>query len=146
MDGEALKSARSGKVDRTFRRSVQRFEGDGVEGLIDYRLHQVSHRRAPVDDVIALTIPYTTRYSGWNVRHFYERYQHAGGRRSYTWVKSALQKEGAVKRGLGKGKHRISRGGTGILIVTMDDATHMHYAMFFVEQKVPPRVFGGCVK
>ena len=57
-----------GVCDRTFRRYVQRFEGDGVEGLIDYRLGQVSHRRAPVDEVIALTTLYTTRYSGWNTR------------------------------------------------------------------------------
>jgi len=59
-----------GVCDRTFRRYVQRFEGDGIEGLIDYRLHQVSQRRAPVDEVIALTTLYTTRYSGWNTRHF----------------------------------------------------------------------------
>ena len=57
-----------GVCDCTFRRYVQRFEGDGVEGLIDYRLGQVSHRRAPVDEVIALTTLYTTRYSGWNTR------------------------------------------------------------------------------
>ncbi len=57
-----------GVCDRTFRRYVQRFEGDGIEGLIDYRLHQVSQRRAPVDEVIALTTLYTTRYGGWNTR------------------------------------------------------------------------------
>ena len=55
-----------GVCDRTFRRYVHRFEGDGVEGLIDYCLGQASHRRAPVDDVIALTTLYTTRYHGWN--------------------------------------------------------------------------------
>ncbi|MEQ6341493.1 MAG: hypothetical protein M3A44_07510 [Gammaproteobacteria bacterium] len=150
--------------DRTFRRYVQRFEGDGVEGLIDYRLGQVSHRRAPVDEVIALTTLYTTRYSGWNTRHFHERYQQGGGKRSYTWVKSALQKEGAVKRGQGKGKHRKQRARRALpgmmihqdgsthqwvpgvywdLIVTMDDATNVHYSMFFVEQEGTASSFRG---
>ncbi len=153
-----------GVCDRTFRRYVQRFEGDGVEGLIDYRLGQVSHRRAPVDEVIALTTLYTTRYSGWNTRHFHERYQQGGGKRSYTWVKSALQKEGAVKRGQGKGKHRKQRARRALpgmmihqdgsthqwvpgvywdLIVTMDDATNVHYSMFFVEQEGTASSFRG---
>ena len=75
-----------------------RFEGGGEEGLIDYRLHQASHRRAPVDEVIALTTLNTTRYSGWNTRQLTKPiWQQTGGKRSYTWVKSVLQKEGAVK-------------------------------------------------
>lgn len=153
-----------GVCDRTFRRYVHRFEGDGVEGLIDYRLGQASHRRAPVDDVIALTTLYTTRYHGWNVRHFYERYQQDGGGRSYTWVKGALQKAGVVKRGKGKGAHRKRRARRALpgmmihqdgsthqwvpgvywdLIVTMDDATNEHYSMFFVEQEGTASSFRG---
>ncbi len=153
-----------GVCDRTFRRYVQRFEGDGIEGLIDYRLQHVSQRRAPVDEVIALTALYTTRYGGWNTRHFHERYQQDGGQRSYTWVKSALQKAGVVKRGKGKGTHRLRRARRALpgmmihqdgsthqwvpgvywdLIVTMDDATNEHYSMFFVEQEGTTSSFRG---
>ena len=37
---------------RTFRRTIHRYEEDGLDGLIDKRLAQVSHRRAPVDEVM----------------------------------------------------------------------------------------------
>ncbi|MGC9008083.1 MAG: helix-turn-helix domain-containing protein, partial [Halothiobacillaceae bacterium] len=43
-----------GVCDRTFRRYVARYEEEGFEGLVDRRLSQVSHRRAPVDEVMAL--------------------------------------------------------------------------------------------
>ena len=43
-------SAGSGTA-RTFRRTINRYEEDGLDGLIDKRLAQVSHRRAPVDEV-----------------------------------------------------------------------------------------------
>ena len=41
-----------GVCPRTFRRTINRYEEDGLDGLIDKRLAQVSHRRAPVDEVI----------------------------------------------------------------------------------------------
>lgn len=44
-----------GICERTFRRYVERYEDRGIEGLIDKRLGQVSGRRAPVDEVLALT-------------------------------------------------------------------------------------------
>ena len=56
-----------GVTDRTFRRYLKRFEADGLAGLVDLRLSQISHRAAPVDEIIALTDLYTRRYSGWNV-------------------------------------------------------------------------------
>ncbi len=34
-----------GMCDRSFRRYVARFEADGLQGLIDQRLEQVSNRR-----------------------------------------------------------------------------------------------------
>lgn len=81
-----------GVCDRTFRRYLDRFHESGVEGLIDKRLSQVSQRRAPVDEVMATAGLYRSRYSGWNVKHFYTWYcrDHAG-QRSYTWVKNVLQ-------------------------------------------------------
>ena len=36
-----------GGCPRTFRRAIHRYEDDGLDGLIDKRLAQVSHRHAP---------------------------------------------------------------------------------------------------
>ena len=38
-----------GVCARTFRRTIDRYEDEGLDGLIDKRLSQISHRRAPVD-------------------------------------------------------------------------------------------------
>jgi hypothetical protein len=66
----------------------------GLEGLIDKRLGQVSHLRAPVDEVVRLVDSYRDRHEGWNARHFHAWYRREGGTRSYTWVKSKLQEAG----------------------------------------------------
>jgi hypothetical protein len=50
--------------ERTFRRYIDRYEEAGLEGLCDRRLSQVSHRRAPVDEVMALVERYRTRHEG----------------------------------------------------------------------------------
>ena len=47
-----------------------RYEEDGLDGLIDKRLAQVSHRRAPVDEVVRLVDRYRNRRQGWNVKHY----------------------------------------------------------------------------
>lgn len=145
-----------GVCERTFRRYVDRYEEAGLEGLIDQRLHQVSHRRAPVDEVMRLVECYRSRHEGWNAKHFHAWYRRDGGARSYTWVKSKLQEAEAIARAPAKGKHRKRRersplpgmmlhqdGSTHLwvpgrywdLIVTMDDATNAHYSMFFVEEE-----------
>lgn len=145
-----------GVCERTFRRYIDRYQDAGLEGLIDKRLSQVSHRRAPVDEVMRLVECYRSRHAGWNAKHFYAWYRRDGGTRSYTWVKNTLQKAEVMKRAPAKGKHRKRRersplpgmmlhqdGSTHLwvpgrywdLIVTMDDATNEHYSMFFVEQE-----------
>ena len=88
-----------GVCERSFRRYVERYEADGLEGLVDKRISQLSHRRAAVDEVMRLVDLYCSRYAGWNVRHFHRWYarEHAGGR-SYSWVKNTLQAAGAVAR------------------------------------------------
>ncbi len=43
-----------GVCDRTFHRYIDRYEEEGLEWLIDKRLTQVSQRRAPLDEVMAL--------------------------------------------------------------------------------------------
>ena len=98
-----------GVCDRTFRRHIDRYEEDGLEGLIDHRLCQISHRRAPVDEVMEVNNLYREKHSGWNVKHFHSWYKKTGGERSYTWVKNRLQESGLVKKAPGKGKHRKRR-------------------------------------
>ena len=53
-----------GVCSRTFRRYVERYEEAGLDGLLDKRLTQPSSRRAPVDEVFALTQQYKSRYQG----------------------------------------------------------------------------------
>lgn len=64
-----------GVSDRTFRRYLLQYQAYGIEGLIDKRLEQVSHKKAPVDEVLALTRLYRTRYFGWYVKHFFSFYK-----------------------------------------------------------------------
>ena len=91
-----------GVCDRTFRRYIARYEEEGLEGLVDRRLRQVSHRKAPVDEVMALVERYRSRHMGWNVKHFHAWYQREGGKRSYTWVKNRLQEAGVVEKAPGR--------------------------------------------
>jgi len=154
-----------GVHERSFRRYINRYHERGLDGLLDKRLAQTSHRRAPVDEVMRLEHLYRERYCGWNVKHFYSFYKrsHAGSR-SYTWVKNHLQQAGLVKKAPGRGKHRKRRQRAPLpgmmlhqdgsthqwvagcywdLIVTMDDATNEHYSMFFVDQEGTASSFLG---
>ncbi len=146
-----------GVCDRSFRRYMQRYEDSGMEGLLDRRLNEPSHRRAPVDEVMALQDLYSSRYQGWNVHHFHRWYQcEHGGSRSYSWVKNQLQSAELVTKSKTPGPHRIKRLASALpgmmihqdgsthqwvpavywdLIVTMDDATNEHYSMHFVEEE-----------
>jgi len=153
-----------GVCARTFRRYIDRYEEEGLDGLIDKRLSQVSCRRAPVDEVMRMVDRYRNRHRGWNVKHYYSWYKREGGTRSYTWVKSSLQKAGAVKKAAKRGAHRKQRdrspwpgmmlhqdGSTHLwvpgkywdLIVTMDDATNEHYSMFFCDEEGTQSSFQG---
>src|SRR3990170_2166252 len=71
-----------GVSDRTFRRYVERYDDGGLDALHDRRISQASHRRAPVDEVLALTTRYHARHTGWSARHFHTWYQRFGGTRS----------------------------------------------------------------
>lgn len=154
-----------GVSERTFRRYLNRYEEEGLEGLVDHRLGQVSHRCAPVDEVMALTDLYSNRYQGFTVKHFYSWYRRAHqGIRSYTWVKNTLQGKGLVSKAPRRGAHRRRRpqspyvgmmlhqdgsrhewvpGELWDLIVTMDDATAEHYSMFFVKEEGTQSSFQG---
>ena len=153
-----------GVSDRTFRRYRDRYEGSGVAGLSDKRLTQASFRRAPVDEVMAVTGLYETKHQGWNVKHFYGWYRGSGGSRSYTWVKNTLQSKGLVPKTAKRGVHRKRRersplpgmmvhqdaskhewvpGKKWDLIITMDDATNEHYSMFFADEEGTTSSFQG---
>ena len=53
-----------GVCERTFRRYIDRYEEEGLDGLIDKRLSQVSHRQAPVDEVMRLVDHYRDTWAG----------------------------------------------------------------------------------
>lgn len=154
-----------GQCERSFRRHIERYQADGLEGLLDRRLSQVSKRRAgaaEVDHVVAL---YKSGFAGWNVAHFHSKYRaEAGGSRSYSWLKSVLQGAGVVKASRRRGKHRIKRERAPLagmlvhqdasthhwvadqvwdLVVTMDDATGEHTSMFFCDQEGTASSFHG---
>jgi hypothetical protein len=141
---------------RQFRRQCRRFEAEGIDGLIDKRIDQVSQRRAPVDEVLALCDQYEKRYRGWNVKHFYSKYREQKGERSYNFVRLSLQRQGLVAKAKKRGAHRRKRerkpligmmlhqdgsrhewlvGQKHDLIVTLDDATGAIYSAFLVEEE-----------
>lgn len=142
---------------RTVRRWMRRFEEDGLEGLIDKRIGQVSARRAPVDLVLKVQELYRSRYHGFSAKHFHEKLTEAHRiRRSYTWTKRALQEAGLVAKAKRRGAHRKRRARRPLvgmmlhqdgsrhewvpacqwdLIVTMDDADNTIYSAFFVEEE-----------
>lgn len=146
-----------GVCERSFRRQIHRYEAEGMDGLIDKRMSQLSHRRAPVDEVMRVVELYRSGYRGWNVKHFHSWYRRDhGGHRSYTWVKNQLQQAGVVVKAKARGKHRKKReraplrgmmvhqdasthawlaGHQWDLVVTMDDATGEHLSMFFCEEE-----------
>jgi hypothetical protein len=154
-----------GKCERSFRRHIERFEADGLEGLLDKRLSQISKRRANVVEVDHVVQLYKSSIAGWSVAHFHSKYKvELAGARSYSWLKSVLQGAGVVKACKVRGKHRIKRERMPLvgmmvhqdasthrwvpdsmwdLVVTMDDATSEHTSMFFCPQEGTASSFHG---
>jgi len=154
-----------GQCERSFRRHIERFQADGLEGLLDKRLSQISKRRASGVEVDHVVQFYKSSFAGWNVAHFHSKYKaELSGARSYSWLKSVLQGAGVVKACKVRGKHRIKRermplAGMMIhqdasthrwvpnavwdLVVTMDDATSEHTSMFFCVQEGTASSFHG---
>ena len=154
-----------GVCERTFRRQIARFEAEGMQGLIDRRMAQVSSRRAPVDEVLQVQLLYGSGFADWNVKHFHAWYgREYDGVRSYSWVKNVLQEGGLVARSKARGKHRKKRERKPLpgmmlhqdasthewapeqvwdLVVTMDDATSEHTSMFFCAEEGLDSSFHG---
>jgi hypothetical protein len=147
-----------GMSERQFRRYRDRYEEDGLDGLVDRRLGKPSPRRVPARDLRLMLELYGDAYRGWNVRHFHEHLvRDHGFRWGYTWVKAQLHTAGLVERAKRRGAHRRKRerkpfegmmlhqdgsraawlaGSPELdLIVTMDDATSTIYSAFLVEEE-----------
>jgi len=147
-----------GLSERTFRRYRQRYEEEGIEGLVDRRLGKASAKRVPADRLAWMLDLYGSQYRGWNVKHFHEHLQKRFGFDwGYTWTKTQLQLAGLVERARVRGAHRRKRprkpcagmmqhqdaspfawlkgAGELDLVVTMDDATSTIYSMFLVEEE-----------
>lgn len=154
-----------GQCERSFRRHVERYKADGLEGLLDKRLSQISKRQAGRAEVDHVVQTYKSGFAGWNVAHFHSKYRsELHGQRSYSWVKTVLQGAGVVGTSKRRGKHRIKRERAPLpgmmvhqdasthrwvadavwdLVVTMDDATGEHTSMFFCHQEGTASSFHG---
>jgi transposase len=99
-----------GISDRTMRRWRERYEAEGYSGLWDYRKRSPSPKRVPVEQLEQVLRLYRDKYFDFNVQHFHEKLRDVHGIHfSYTWVKTALQEAGLVKRRKKPGSHRKRR-------------------------------------
>src|SRR5688572_2517499 len=148
-----------GITDRSMRRWRKRLSTGGYEDLLDRRSRRPSGRRIDVRIVEKVLKLYREKYFDLNVKHFVEKLH--GEEQitlSYTWVKTALQNAGLVKRYSKRGPHRRKRPRrplTGMmlhvdgsrhrwipgldqyqdLIVIFDDATSEAYDVQLVEEE-----------
>lgn len=156
-----------GMSDRGLRRWRQRWEEHGYDGLFDRRMQRPSPKRVPVGQVEQVLRLYRERYFDFNVKHFVEKlHEEHGIGLSYTWVKTALQTAGLVRRSPKRGAHRKLRprrplpgmllhidgsrhgwipglGRDLDMIVVFDDATSEVYYARLVEEESTPTVMAG---
>ena len=143
--------------ESTFRRRCRKYEENGVEGLLDYRLGKTAHNAASIDEILEVLTIFETHYPNFTTAHFYDMYRDKhNGIRSYNWVKNKLQDAGLVKKIKKKGQHKRKRPRkplTGMmlhqdgsthewvpdkiwdLIATLDDANSEIYSAFFVPEE-----------
>ena len=147
-----------GMSERQFRRYRDRYEEEGLEGLLDRRLGRQSVRRVPEGERQRMLELYRAFYGGWNVKHFHEHLRESHSFAwGYTWTKTQLHAAGLVERSRRRGVHRRKRprkpcegmmlhqDGSRFawlaeqapldLIVTMDDATSTIYSAFLIEEE-----------
>jgi len=148
-----------GITDRSMRRWRERLSVQGYEGLFDRRTRRPSARRIDMARVETMLKLYREKYFDLNVKHFVEKlHSEHQIKLSYTWVKTALQNAGLVKRYAKRGPHRKKRPRrplTGMLlhvdgsrhrwipgldqyqdlIVIFDDATSEVYDVQLVEEE-----------
>lgn len=99
-----------GVTDRTMRRWRDRWKEHGYSGLWDYRKQSPSPKRVPVEQLERVLQLYREQYFDFNVRHFHEKLVEVHAIQfSYTWVKTALQEAGLVRKRKKPGSHRKRR-------------------------------------
>ena len=116
-----------GVMERTFRRWSGRYDAEGAAGVQDRRIGRASARAVPMDEALRMATLYESRYTGWTVKHFHERWQQEhGGTRSYTWTKKTLQAAGQVTRATRRGAHRKKRPRKPLpeMLLHQDGSTH----------------------
>ena len=169
--GLSLKDAAEllGISERQFRRWRERYEEEGLDGLIDRRLGKPSPKRVPQAERKRMLDLYRGGYRGWSVKHFHEHLRRDHGFRwGYTFVKTELHAAGLVERAKRRGAHRRKRerkpcegmmlhqdGSRAAwlsqqpmldLIATMDDATSTLYSAFLVEEVGTASTFKGLLE
>jgi transposase len=158
-----------GRSERQFRRYIDLYESDGLDGLRDGRLGKPSPKAVPKEAEEAILALYRNAYRGWNVKHFHEHVvRHHNYNLSYSCLKGRLQGAGLVQVETRKGGHRKKRerrpcagmmlhqdGSREVwlegqpaldLIVTMDDATSEIYSAFLVEEEGTMSTFQGLLE
>ena len=99
-----------GMSDRQLRRWRNRWSKHGYDGLFDYRTRRPSPKRVPLVEVEKVLTLYREKYFDLNVQHFVEKLKSEHQiPLSYSWVKTALQNAGLVKRNSKRGPHRKKR-------------------------------------
>jgi transposase len=148
-----------GVTERTFRRWCQRYEEDGLEGLLDRRIGKPSPKRVPPEWVARVAELYVERYQDFNAKHFHEHLvEEHNFPWSYSWTKTLLHLHQLLAVAPSTGVHRKKRPRRpqpGLmlhqdgsphrwipaldrsfdLIVTMDDATSEIYSAFLAEEE-----------
>lgn len=148
-----------GITDRSMRRWRKRLSTGGYQDLLDRRTRRPSGKRIDVAIVEKVLKLYREKYFDLNVKHFVEKlHSQEQIALSYTWVKTALQNAGLVRRYAKRGPHRKKRPRrplTGMmlhvdgsrhrwipgldqyqdLIVIFDDATSKVYDVQLVEEE-----------
>jgi hypothetical protein len=137
-----------------------------MAGLQDRRLGGAAALAAPVDETLQIVTVHESRYTGWTMKHFYERWQaEYGGRRSFYLDQEpaamgrtraadvparGTSQEAAPQAVTGDdappGRLPASMGAQSCqweLIVTMDAATSELYSAFFVEEEGTMSSFQG---
>jgi transposase len=95
---------------RSLRRWRHRYEKFGYNGLLDRRRQTPSPKRAPLEQVEHVLRLYRDKYSGFNARHFWQMAtERHGVSLSYSYVKTALQGAGLIKKRRPRGRHRLRR-------------------------------------
>lgn len=143
---------------RQMRRMKERWEKRGYDGLFARRRGKPAPKRVPLARVQEVLRLYQEQYYDFNVKHFHEKLKSEHQiKLSYTWVKTALQSAGLVRREYRRSQHRQRREPRPLpgmmlhidgskhqwfddgcyydLIVVLDDATNeVYYAQLVAEE------------